>query len=355
MPNIGSAKKILKKILKILLILSIYSILICGVLEIALRFSLPDYIPPGQDSPNIWQYDKTYGWIGKPNINVPFRQPAFNIQIQHNSLGHRAKEYPAQRNTKKRMLVVGDSFVWCYGVKSTECFVDLLESKNPDWEIINIGVAGTGTDQEYLLLKDRIEYYKPDVVLLVFIQNDFQDNMSKENHDYYKPYFTVENKQLVLHQVPVPKPSLDQTLARWIYGRSYLYNTSNYFRLVITNVLRAKLGLAPVKWEPYFGFTFQSSFEVTQALIAAMADLSEKYHAKFIVTHGQMLDLLQLVIKKPADDHGVPLHNLDRAFVGHVHKEYQIPGDAHWNAFGHQLVADDLDKYLHEIDVFSAR
>jgi len=70
-----------------------------------------------------------------------------------------------------------------------------------------------------------------------------------------------------------------------------------------------------VKWEPYFGFTFQSSFEVTQALIAAMADLSEKYHAKFIVTHGQMLDLLQLVIKKPADDHGVPLHNLDRALL----------------------------------------
>ena len=341
-----------KKILRFFLIILIYLLIICVLLEVGLRIALPHYFPPGQDSPNIWQYDENYGWIGRPNIDTRFRQPAFDIQVQHNSLGHRAKEYPARRNTKKRMLVVGDSFVWCYGVQSSECFVDILEKKNPNWEIINIGVAGTGTDQQYLILKDRIEYYKPDVVMLLFIQNDFQDNMSKENHNYYKPYFTLENKKLALQQIPVPTPRLDQTLERWIYGRSYLYNTSNYLRLIITNIVRESLGYGPVKWEPYAGFTFQSSFEITQALLNAMTDVSEQHHATFVVVHGQMLELLHLVIKQTTDARSVDLHNLDRAFEGHVHAEYQIPGDAHWNAFGHQLVANDIDKFLHEIRIF---
>jgi len=346
-------KNIAKKTLKILLMAVIYIVIICILLEIGLRLALPGFIPPGQDSPNIWQYHETYGWIGKPNINVPFRQPAFNVQVQHNSLGHRAKEYPAARTQKKRMLIIGDSFVWCYGVQSSECFVDLIEAKQTDWEIINIGIAGTGTDQQYLLLKDRIEYYKPDVVLLLFIQNDFQDNMSRENHSYYKPYFTLENKQLVLHQVPVPHSRLDQVLERWIYGRSYLYNTGNFLRLVIANNILEKLGKEQIKMDPYKGFTFQSSFEITQALINAMVDLCEQRHTKFIVMHGQMLDLLQLVVKNVTVARGIPLHNLDRAFQGHIHKEYQIPFDAHWNAFGHKLVADDTNKFLYEIGVFS--
>lgn len=344
--------KLLKKTLKLVLLLCLYFMAICVLLEIGLRLAVPGYIPPGLDSPNIWQYDSKLGWRGRPDINVPFRQESFQVTVQHNSLGHRAKEYPTARTAKKRMLVLGDSFVWCYGVESRDCFVDRLEARNPGWEIINIGIAGVGTDQEYLHLQEMLDYYHPDVVMLLFIQNDFQDNVSPENHNYYKPYFTLDNNQLVLHQVPVPTPRLDQTLERWIYGRSWLYNMSSYLLLVVSNQVKIKLGIEPYKFEPYRGFSFQSSHQITQALLNAMIDSTEQHHAKFVLVHGQMLELLQIIVKRAVEPRHVPLHNLDRAFEGHTHSEYQIPGDAHWNALGHQLVADDLDKFFHETGIF---
>jgi len=346
------ANLFLKKLRRGILLGFVYVLVIAALLEVGLRLLLKDYIPPGHDSPKIWQYHSTYGWVGRPNIDVPFRQAAFSVRIQHNDLGQRDSTLADVTPRKKRMLVLGDSFVWCYGVESKDCFVDRLEQLHPDWDIINGGIAGTGTDQQYLYLQDKIQELKPDVVLLLVIQNDFQDNTKPQHNNYFKPYFTLENDQLVPHHQPVPAPTLQQSISRWITGRSYLFNIGQSVALLGGNVLREKLGVAPVTYDPYAGFMFGKSFPLMQALLNAMADTTEASGAKFVLSHGQMLVNLQLAVKKVADDRHLPYHNLDRAFEGHTHREYQIPGDAHWNAFGHELVAKDLSRFLQESGIF---
>lgn len=344
----------MKKALRILLILSIQLVLVLAALEIGLRLAFQDYVLPAGDSPKIWQYHATYGWIGRPSIDTRFRQPSFDIRVTHNSLGQRDKEYPSQRSDKKRLLVFGDSFVWGYGVEQDENFVEQLEKHHPEWEIINCGIAGTGTDQQYLYLQDMITHYQPDVVMLLVIQNDFQDNMTRENHNYYKPFFTVENGKLVLHQVPVPKPRLDQTIERLVYGRSYLYNASKFLMQVMESKWYAWRGKEMPRWNPYAGFDFPASNPVMIALLNGMIDITEQHHARFVLVHGQIIDPLQMLLRGVAQQRGIPLHNLDRAFEGHVHAEYQIPGDAHWNALGHGWVANDIDLFLREQGIFTA-
>jgi len=332
----------------------LYIVIIGVMLEIGLRVLMTDYVPSGHDSPRIWQYHPTYGWVGRSNIDVPFRQAAFSVNVQHNNLGQRDRTLVESTPRKKRMLVLGDSFVWCYGVEINDCFVDRLEKRHPDWDIINGGIAGTGTDQQYLYLRDKIVELKPDVVLLLVIQNDFQDNTKSQHNNYFKPYFTLEHGQLVPQQQPVPLPTFQQSLSRWVAGRSYLYNIGHGVIFFAGNALRVKLGVAPIGYDPYAGFMFGKSFPLMQSLLHAMVDVTEASGATFVMTHGQMLINLQLAVKKVADERHVSYHNLDRAFAGHLHKEYQISGDAHWNAFGHELVAKDLSRFLQENGIFES-
>src|SRR5258705_812041 len=128
------------------------------------------------------------------------------ITIAHNSLGLRDIE--PDRTGKKTILFLGDSFVWGYDVEANERFTDRLRRDLPEQSIVNAGVSGYGTDQQYLLLQRLWDRIKPDMVVLIYcVDNDRRDNSTNERYDgYYKPYFaqTLDGAWAVQGQ-PVPK------------------------------------------------------------------------------------------------------------------------------------------------------
>lgn len=69
-----------------------------------------------------------------------------------------------------------------------------MKAKIPDYKILAAGVAGYGTDQEYLLLKRLWPKVKPAAVVLIFCaQNDRLDNSANVRYDSYrKPYFATQ-------------------------------------------------------------------------------------------------------------------------------------------------------------------
>ena len=83
-------------------------------------------------------------------------------------------------NEPKRKLVLGDSFGWGFGVEHQEQFGEILENMHPDWEIVNASVSDYSTDQQYLFYREKGMSFKPDIVLLLFYENDFLDNILKE-------------------------------------------------------------------------------------------------------------------------------------------------------------------------------
>src|SRR6185436_14809707 len=91
-------------------------------------------------------------------------------------------------------------------VEAPERFTDKLQAKHPEWAVYNLGVSGYGTDQEYMLLHQFFDDYKPRVVFLVFcVENDDSDNSWNCRWGYYKPYVTVTGTQLHLEGIPVPR------------------------------------------------------------------------------------------------------------------------------------------------------
>jgi len=112
-----------------------------------------------------------------------FHEPGFTgtvdgVTYTHNAKGLRDREVPYDKPSgRQRILMVGDSLTWGYGVGDGETFSDVLERSLPGTEVINLSVAGYGNGQELLLLRHEGLRYEPDQVVLVFcVANDVEDN-----------------------------------------------------------------------------------------------------------------------------------------------------------------------------------
>lgn len=80
-----------------------------------------------------------------------------------------------------RVLLLGDSVVEGYGLKESDTLSYQLESLYTDGstEVLNFGVSAYCTRAEVELLEVKGLQFDPDVVVLVFVENDF-DNFNRE-------------------------------------------------------------------------------------------------------------------------------------------------------------------------------
>src|SRR5512140_1780161 len=153
--------------------------LIAGLLlcELGLRVLSPAVLEPGlEDVGPFVVPDPALGWRGRPNLRSEARlDPDFRHAVRTNSRGMRDRETLA-RDSRRRILCLGDSFTWGLGVESADAFPSLLERGLPDTEVVNAGVIGWGTAQEWLWLEGEGQAYAPDAIVLGFFVNDFWDN-----------------------------------------------------------------------------------------------------------------------------------------------------------------------------------
>jgi len=94
-------------------------------------------------------------------------------QIRINDDGFRDQDYSIERNTKLRMILLGDSLTFGWGVEKEQTFADILERKLvPPTEVINLGVGNYNTRQEVQLFIERGLKYHPDQVVVFYFLND---------------------------------------------------------------------------------------------------------------------------------------------------------------------------------------
>jgi hypothetical protein len=199
-------------------------LLVLGAIELLLRAANPDYLldRPQAGLALLHRYSEAYGWEPRPGsvARIDGQQTTINAR------GFRGAEHPPQRRTsRRRLLMLGDSIAFGYGVNDGATFSALLEARG--FEVVNLAVAGYGTDQSLLRLQREGMAYSPDVVLLhLCLHNDFVDNVS---HTFFydglhpKPYFTLEQGTLRLHDRHLHlSPFSRVSLA--LHERSHVFN-----------------------------------------------------------------------------------------------------------------------------------
>ena len=342
-------KKINSRGILINLSLIIISTLFALILsETALRLMglNPMYVSPERD--RFWKYDPLLGWAHQPGQEGIFETPQFRTVVRINENGLRDREHSYERqNDIERILVLGDSFAWGYGVEESERFSQRLEDKLRA-EVINAGVSGYSTDQELLWYRNEGIKYETDLVIVVLAGNDVGDNdQLLVNTIYYKPKFVIEEDQLVPIGYPVSKTSPQ---GRFIYSlsqRSALayFLVQRYFDL-LSLYSKSKVDSDHANPQVSDLTAEREPFKLTIALLDEIRNIAESRKAKFMIVttdrwwnHPSGETYKDFVTTMRSEGFLV----LDvESMPGFDPEEMLIPNDGHWNQSGHEFVAEKI-------------
>ena len=315
------------------------------------------YVSPERD--RFWKYDSLLGWAHEPGQEGIFETPQFRTAVRINEKGLRDRGHSYERqNDNERILVLGDSFAWGYGVEEAERFSQLLEA-SLGVEVINAGVSGYSTDQELLWYRNEGIKYETDLVILVVAGNDVSDNDRQlVSTIYYKPKFEIEEGQLVPTGYPVPKTSPQGMFIYSLSQRSALayFLIQRYFELLtLYSKFKANSGQAN---SPALGTSAEKEpFELTIALIDEIRNIAESRNTKFMIvatdrwwnspsgeTYKDFINTLQ--------NEGFLVLDVE-SISGFDPEVMLIPDDGHWNQAGHKFVAEQIKALIEHRQLLS--
>ncbi|HEX9188112.1 MAG TPA: SGNH/GDSL hydrolase family protein [Vicinamibacteria bacterium] len=122
-------------------------------------------------------------WTLAPGFSGRFVRPAFDVEVRANSLGLRDREPGARAPGVFRVLGLGDSFAFGWGVPAEACFLERLgerlDASRPGvaHEVLNAGIPGYGTWEARAMLRSVAPSWAPDLVILAFYEgNDYLNN-----------------------------------------------------------------------------------------------------------------------------------------------------------------------------------
>ncbi len=111
---------------------------------------------------------------------IPDMSVHFLRTVTTNSAGFRSPEIPVEKPPRTlRILGLGDSIMFGFGVNDGETFMDALaerlSQKHPEfrWESINTAVPGYNGVMEVETLEHKGLAYQPDIVVMNFVGGDF--------------------------------------------------------------------------------------------------------------------------------------------------------------------------------------
>lgn len=178
--------------------------------------------------------DYTYGKYRirgyRPNMEYWRSSVDGSWKFTTNSRGfHNTREIPYSKPTGTlRVLSLGDSHTQGSEVRQSQTFSSVLERAltRPDRpaEVINTGVSGFGTAEQIVLLENEGVKYRPDVVVLAFFANDFDDNLKSDLFGLDTQGNIVEKSHEYLPGVKVQNFVYAIPGIRWLSENSYFYS-----------------------------------------------------------------------------------------------------------------------------------
>lgn len=133
----------------------------------------------GEDT--VAKPDPLLGYSHIENQKITFRSEGYS-RSQINARGFRDRLYAVPKPAgTTRICVVGDSMTMGLEVPLEKTFPKLLEkrlqSEGKNIEVLNCGMSGTGTGQQFLGYRKSIQALEPDILIVAYHLGDNDDNV----------------------------------------------------------------------------------------------------------------------------------------------------------------------------------
>ena len=266
-----------------------------------------------------------------------------------NAHGFRDRERTSAKPTgTRRIILLGDSVVEGVGVPDYETMSRHLERLYPDGstEVLNFGVSGYCTLAEIELLETKGLAFDPDIVILVFVDNDF--------HNFNREGFALG---------PIERPALVK----------HLFLRSHFFRLL---AVRANLFHFGAEVDPVARNRSATGDNNVVEGLARMRDLAEQHGFLPLVAvwpafldegirdpHPMPDDPQDLVIERLARMNAIPTARLSQFFllasrnaVGDASPRllYTIGDELHPSPAGNRIAAAALESIVSQLELNEA-
>jgi len=328
------------------------------------------------DRPAMFRADETLFMTLEPDFEGYLKEAEFRVGVSINSLGYRQAEFDPRKGSQYRILVVGDSFTFGYGVEESEGYVRVIEQElnahapAKDIEVINTGVPAWWTDAYYLYLKTRGLDLDPDVVVLgLFMGNDIDARDARhaiwpEVDEEGLPLATTSERVRIDHGHRVRT----EWRVRWkipILRNSHLFQLLYSSGKNIGRLLNPKIQAATL-YEPSYSAETQAVIEKVKMLIEAMARLSSERDVRFVVAmipernqvypapavSSQGLDFTkpQRIFSQYFSDKGIAyidlLPTVREAAALALDGELYYSKDSHFTRAGYRVAGREIARYL---------
>lgn len=149
-------------------------------LELGLRAVGPAQVSEQFDL-HVLRPDRTWLYGMRPGAAGRFHESG-DVHYRVNADGFRDREYAqAKPDGVFRIIILGDSVAFGWGVDQADTFTERLEAKlsqqlpEPKIEVLNLGISGYNPYTQARLLEDVGVRYQPDLVIVQFCINDLND------------------------------------------------------------------------------------------------------------------------------------------------------------------------------------
>jgi hypothetical protein len=160
----------------------------------------------GVSFPIFWRPDEQLGFALHAG-DAGWYKAEGEAYVVINGEGMRDRERTrAKPANSVRIALLGDSMTEAIQVPLEQTLAAVLEQELPKHprfrgrivEVLNFGVSGYGTAQQYLQLQHRVWNFQPDIVLLaVTTANDIRNNSKALEWERMRPFYDVVDGQLV--------------------------------------------------------------------------------------------------------------------------------------------------------------
>jgi lysophospholipase L1-like esterase len=335
---------------------------------------------------NPYRPDGRTGFALRPGADTVHSTGEFSVPVHVNSLGLRGPERTPQKLPHTaRILVLGDSFAFGFGVAEDDMFTAQLErllaERGLRVEVLSSGVPGWSLDNELVYLRTEGFDLEPDLILVATCENDLGDlGWNRLTLDDARLPVRVEATRRMIdpkgrmHYVNESRAALPAFAVpgqSWLEDHSVLYH---FVRLRLTKLQAAWSAHlerpSPPSWlalTPPRPIESLSQEEIQLALASSDA-FQLRYHrflaaaverlaaargipvrTLLVSARGSSPDPGSPVEALHVDCHSHPATCLDADSVlgkGKAEDPYFFHSDPHWNAAGSRRIAEALADWL---------
>jgi lysophospholipase L1-like esterase len=159
----------------ITLVIAMAILLVCEGLS---RVVLTVRADLSSQEPGWYQYASDVGWERRPHfkglvVGERHMQDPVRYLREFDAQGFFAQDTEQIHDTAhKRVLAIGDSNTFGYGVPTPNAFPEVLDDLREDADVINLGVSGYTSFQGHEILAKHFHTVRPDLVIASFSFND---------------------------------------------------------------------------------------------------------------------------------------------------------------------------------------